>query len=71
MNEQAGASPNKYTNKARLWEMMLGVVRLLEGEPEGLQVREVLTRLKMALPPTECELTLDSSGVLRYDTKVR
>lgn len=53
--------------------MLLGVVRLLEGEPEGLQVREVLTRLKMALPPvtTECELTLDSSGVLRYDTKVR
>ena len=51
MTEQAGGSPNKYTNKARLWEMMLGVVRLLEGEPEGLQVREVLTRLKMALPP--------------------
>ena len=68
MNEQAGASQNKYTNKARLWEMMLGVVRLLEGEPEGLQVREVLTRLKLALPPTESELTLDASGALRYDT---
>ena len=68
MTDQAAASPKKYTSKARLWEMMLGVVRLLEGEPEGLQVREVLTRLKLSLPPTESELTLDASGALRYDT---
>ena len=50
---------------------MLEVVRLLEPEPEGLQVREVLRRLKLVLPPTEGELTLNASGALRYDTNVR
>ena len=71
MTDQAGVSPNKYTSKARFGEQMLGVLRLLEPEPEGLQAREVLRRLKLALPPTESELTLDASGALRYDTKVR
>ena len=71
MTDQAGISPNKYTSKARFGEQMLGVLRLLEPETEGLQAREVLRRLKLALRPTESELTLDASGALRYDTKVR
>jgi 5-methylcytosine-specific restriction protein B len=60
-----------YTSTVRLNQQMMEIVKLLAGEPDGLQVKEVIRRLKEAIPPTEQELTLNSSGAVRYDTNVR
>ena len=60
-----------YTSTVRLNQQMMEIVKLLSTEPDGLQVKEVIRRLKEVIPPTEQELTLNPSGAVRYDTNVR
>ena len=65
------SSEGGYTSTVRLNQQMMEIVRLLANEPDGLQVKEVIRRLKEVMPPTEQELTLNPSGAVRYDTNVR
>lgn len=59
------------TSVVRARMMQRAVCEVLAGEPNGLPVREVIARVKEAVPPDEAELTRNNSGSLRYDTSLR
>jgi 5-methylcytosine-specific restriction protein B len=56
------------SRQAALVHAMMSV---LAREPDGLHVREVIRRLREEVPPTEYELTLNNTGVERYETSAR
>lgn len=59
------------TSVVRARMMQRAVCEVLAGEPDGLPVREVIARVKEAVPPDQAELTRNNSGSLRYDTSLR
>ncbi|MFQ5719477.1 MAG: restriction endonuclease [Acidobacteriota bacterium] len=60
------------TTIKRTGELVRGVFRILLDEPEGLQVKKILERLEVEVPPTEFERGLyPSTNRRRYDNIVR
>lgn len=48
-----------------------GIMQVLIEHPEGLQVKDVIKELRLIVPPTPEELTLNASGYERFDTNAR
>ena len=56
---------------SRQAQLVHGMLTLLAKEPDGLHVKEVIKRLRNVVPATEYELTLNNTGVERYETSAR
>lgn len=61
------------TVRRRFGPLIQGVLRILQSEPDGLHVREVIARLEREVPPTDFERQDYPSrpGVRRYDQTIR
>jgi len=59
--------------RRRSGELVRGVFQILLSNPDGLQAKEVLSRLQTAVPPTEFEKTMyaERPNVRRYEKIVR
>jgi len=59
--------------KRRQGELLTGVFELLKNHLDGMQAKEVLTRLRSTVPPTPAEASEypNRPGVVRYDKIVR
>ena len=55
----------------RIYSLLREVLEILVEHPDGLRVQDLFKSLKERMPPTEAELEVNGSGVLRYDTNVR
>ena len=65
------AETEPFQKKERINQMLRAACEVLVDRTDGVGGGDVIDKVKLAVPPTEVELTRNDSGRIRYDTNLR